>query len=325
MLYLLYFENKTNSFLKLFTAFLRLIRWPNLLFIALTQFLFVYCIIMPVYEKYGITPEIFRWKFILLCLSSVLIAAAGNIINDYFDLNIDLVNKPDKIVVDKIIHRRWTIAWHLILSFIGIAIGFYLDVTTRIFLLGLSNTICVILLFVYSISLKGKFLIGNIIISALTAWVILVVTWCENYNIINSRNSVGINKVLRETFLFAGFAFIISLIREVAKDMEDIEGDRKYGCKTMPIVWGINATKVFVAVWLTVLIAILVIVQLYAVHLQWWLSIVYSVLLIISPLVWIFRRLYTASTSADFHSLSSLIKLVMFTGILSMFFFRFYR
>jgi 4-hydroxybenzoate polyprenyltransferase len=124
--------------------------------------------------------------------------------------------------------------------------------------------------------------------------------------------------------LFAGFAFIISLIREVVKDMEDIEGDRKYGCKTMPIVWGINATKVFVAVWLIVLIATLVIVQAYAVHLQWWLSVAYCIVLIIAPLLWIFRKLYVARSSADFHSLSSLIKLVMFTGILSMFFFRFY-
>jgi len=279
---------------------------------------------MPVYIRYGITPEIYGWKFILLCLSSIFVAAAGYIINDYFDLNIDLVNKPDKMVVDKIIHRRWTIAWHLILSIAGIVIGFYLDITTHIFLLGLSNIVCALLLFVYSISLKRKFLIGNVIISLLTAWVILVVTWCENYNIINSKNTAGTNKILRETFLFSGFAFIISLIREVVKDMEDIEGDRKFGCKTMPIVWGINATKVFVAVWLIVLIATLVIVQAYAVHLQWWLSVAYCILLIIAPLLWIFRKLYTARSSADFHSLSSLIKLVMFTGILSMFFFRYY-
>ncbi len=279
---------------------------------------------MPVYTTYAIKPEIYGFNFVLLCLSSIFIAAAGYIINDYFDLNIDMVNKPDKMVVDKIIHRRWTIAWHQILSITGIAIGFYLDYHNKIFLLGLSHIVCVTLLFIYSISLKKKFLIGNIIISLLTAWVILVVTWCENYNIIYSTNSLGINKILRETFLFAGFAFIISLIREVVKDMEDIEGDRRYGCKTMPIIWGINATKVFVAVWLIVLIAVLVIAQAYAVHLHWWLSIGYCTLLIIIPLLVIFRRLFTAKTAEDFHSLSSLIKLVMLTGILSMFFFRYY-
>lgn len=261
----------------------------------------------------------------LLCLSSVFIAAAGYIINDYFDRNIDLVNKPEKMVVDKIIHRRWTIAWHLILSFLGIAIGFYLDFTTRIFLLGIANCICVLLLFIYSIALKRRFLIGNVIISLLTAWVILVVTWCENFNIINTHTHLRADKIIRETFLFAGFAFIISLVREVVKDMEDIEGDRRYGCRTMPIVWGVNATKVFTAVWLIVLIVTLVVVQAYAAHLQWWLSIVYCILLIIAPLVWIFKKLYDAKTSKDFHALSTLIKLVMLTGILSMFFFRFYH
>jgi len=280
---------------------------------------------MPVYAKAGVTPVIFGWRFVLLCLSSVFIAAAGYIINDYFDLNIDLVNKPDKMVVDKIIRRRWTIAWHLILSSLGIAIGFYLDITTKVFLLGVANFICVLLLFIYSISLKRKFLIGNVIISLLTAWVILVLTWCENANIINTPRGLNVEKIIRETFLFSGFAFIISLIREVVKDMEDIEGDRRYGCRTMPIVWGINATKVFVAVWLVVLIATLVTVQIYAVHLQWWVSIVYCTLLIIFPLLWILRKLYTARTSKDFHTLSSLIKLVMLTGIISMIFFKYYR
>ncbi len=303
---------------------MRLVRWPNLVFIALTQLLFVYCVIMPVYSNAGAIPVIYGWNFVLLCLSSVLIAAAGYIINDYFDLDIDRVNKPDKLVVDKIIHRRWTIIWHLILSIAGIAIGFYLDITTKIFLLGVCNFICVMLLFIYSISFKKKLLIGNIIISLLTAWVILVVAWCENNNLINGHNNLRVDKILRETFLYAGFAFIISLIREVVKDMEDIEGDRRYGCKTMPIVWGINATKVFVAVWLIVLIAVLIIVQLYAVSLKWWLSIIYCLILIIAPLLYIFQKLFTARTSKDFHSLSSLIKLVMFTGILSMFFFKYY-
>ncbi len=280
---------------------------------------------MPVYQQAGITPVIYGWNFFLLCISSVLIAAAGYIINDYFDRNIDLVNKPDKMVVDKIIHRRWTIIWHLILSFIAIAIGFYLDITTKIFLLGITNFICVLLLFIYSISLKKRFLIGNIIISLLTAWVILVITWCENSNIINTHNHLRADKIIRETFLFAGFAFIISLIREVVKDMEDIEGDTKYGCRTMPIVWGINATKVFVAVWLIVLIATLVIVQAYAARLQWWLSIAYCSVLIILPLLWIFKKLYDAKTSKHFHALSSLIKLVMLTGILSMMFFKYYH
>ena len=310
--------------MKLLAAFIRLIRWPNLVFIALTQFLFVYAIVRPVFSESPVQPNVSWLNFVLISVSSVLIAAAGYIINDYFDLNIDQVNKPDKMIVEKIIKRRWTIVWHIILSISGIAIGFYVDFTSHIWLLGFSNAVCVVLLFIYSTTLKRRLLIGNILISLLTAWVILVVAWCEYNHLIRIHNGLHAEKILRDTFLYAGFAFIISLIREVVKDMEDIEGDRRYGCTTMPIAWGINATKVFVAVWLIVLIGVLVIVQVYALRLGWNWSVAYCVVLIIAPLLWIFKKLFAARVPEDYHKLSSLIKLVMFTGILSMVFFRIY-
>lgn len=311
--------------MKLIPAFLKLIRWPNLVFIALTQFLVVYCVIMPVFADSPVHPNVYGFNFVLICLSSILIAAAGYIINDYFDLNIDLVNKPGKLVVDKVIRRRWTIFWHIALSVVAVIIGFYVDYTTHIWLLGFSNSACVLMLFVYSTTFKRKFLIGNIMISLLTAWVILVITWCEYNHLMRSHNGLNADVILRDTFLYAGFAFVISLIREVVKDMEDMEGDRKYGCKTMPIVWGINATKVFVAVWIIVITGVLVMVQVYAMRLHWWLSVVYCLIAIIAPLVWIFAKLYKAYDSKDFHTLSTAIKLVMFTGILSMIFFKIYR
>lgn len=280
---------------------------------------------MPVFANSPVHPNVYGVNFVLICLSSILIAAAGYIINDYFDLNIDLVNKPNKLVVDKVIKRRWTIFWHIALSVAGVAIGFYVDYTTHIWLLGFSNSACVFLLFVYSTTFKRKFLIGNVLISVLTSWTILVITWCEYNHLMRSHNGLNADVILRDTFLYAGFAFVISLIREVVKDMEDIEGDRKYGCRTMPIVWGINATKVFVAVWIIVITGVLVMVQVYAMRLHWWWSVVYCLIAIIAPLVWIFAKLYKAYSSKDFHILSTAIKLVMFTGILSMMFFKIYR
>jgi len=309
--------------LKLFTAFLKLVRWPNLLFIALTQVLFVYCVVEPIYAAAGKVPVVYGSTFWWLCLSSVLVAAAGYIINDYFDLDIDLVNKPDKLIVEKIIARRWTIVLHLALSAAGILIGFYLDFTTPIRFLGLANAGCVLLLFIYSISLKKKLLAGNALISLLTAWVVLVITWCE---FVSSPHVQGVNiaKLSRYTFLYAGFAFVISIIREVIKDMEDIEGDRKYGCTTMPIVWGLQASKIFVAVWLVVIIGILTALQFYVLAFKWWVSAVYCIVFIIAPLINIFRDLFPANVPTDFHRLSTKVKLVMFTGILSIIFIKFY-
>ncbi len=315
--------------MKLLTAFLRLVRWPNLLFIALTQFLFLYSIIQP--KLLAPVDSFFtNTYFIYLVIASVLIAAAGYIINDYFDLNIDSVNKPGKLVVDKIINRRWAIALHILISLAGVLISFYIGLHFHYNWLGLSNLLCVFLLFGYSLILKKKLLIGNILISALTAWVIMVVFFCYENSFYSQVNDGTLNfqqlknSLTKIAFLYAGFAFIISLIREVIKDMEDMEGDARFGGKTIPIVWGIPASKIFVAVWIIVLIAVLGIVQFYVLQLGWGWSTVYCVLLIILPLLWILYQLYRAKVAKDYHRLSTAVKLVMFTGILSMLFFKIY-
>ncbi len=310
--------------MKLIPAFLKLIRWPNLVFIALTQILFFYCILPFVY-KGVITTGLSSGIFYLLVFASICIAAAGYIINDYFDLNIDLVNKPSKLIIEKYISRRWAMVFHLCLSLTGLAISFYAGYKLKNIYIPFFNLLSIAGLWFYSTTFKQKLLIGNVIISILTAWVILVITTAE-YKIRHNPvdNSYIISRLLKVSFLYAGFAFIISLIREVVKDMEDIEGDVKYGCKTMPIVWGIPVSKVFAGVWLVVLAGGVAILQFYVLQLGWWLSAVYCVLLIIIPLLLILQKLYMAQRASHFSRLSSAIKMVMFTGIVSMIFFRIY-
>lgn len=316
--------------MKLISAFLRLVRWPNLVMITITQVLFYLCLVNPFYSHNQDSYSSFRGRhFLMLMISSLLVAAAGNIINDYFDRNIDEINKPQKKVIDKLIKRRWAIVMHIVFSFTAILIGFYVDSQTMVFWLGLSNTLCVLFLFGYSISLKKKLLVGNVLISLLTAWVILVCFFCY-YRSLTCPGcdplewQAQLRRFIRISFLYAGFAFVISLIREVVKDMEDMEGDKKYGCKTIPIAWGIPASKVFVAVWLVVLIGMISIVQIYVWQLGWYWSAAYSILLILGPLVWILRTLYFAQVPKDYHQVSTLIKLVMLVGLLSMGFFKIY-
>jgi 4-hydroxybenzoate polyprenyltransferase len=309
--------------MRLISGFLKLIRLPNLFFIALTQVLFQFCIYYTLYN--GAIPAGDTKQFILLLFASVLIAAGGYVINDYFDINIDEVNKPQKLVVDKVIHRRWAIAWHFILSATGVLLTFLALPFFQKWYLVVANAFCVVLLWFYSTNFKRSLLIGNIVISLLTAWTIMIIFFSK----VSLGDAVGIGghshqKFFRLAILYAGFAFISSLIREAIKDMEDIEGDARYGCNTMPIAWGVNAAKVYVAVWLTVLIAALIILQVYILQFKWWFAVLYAVLLIILPLIAIFARLFRASTSKDFHHLSTWIKLVMLTGIVSMIFFYFY-
>ena len=314
--------------MKLLTAFFRLVCWPNLVMIAVTQVLFYFSLVQPLFSK-GIYTRFDNLHFGLLMIASVLIAAAGYIINDYFDLNIDQVNKPDRTVIDKVIKRRWAIVLHLLFSFTAIIISLYIDLNSAVFWLTGSNIICAFLLFGYSITLKKKLLWGNILISALTAWVVIVCFLCY-YKSFYCSNCDQVyftlynTRFIRISFLYAGFAFVISLIREVVKDLEDIDGDNRYGCKTMPIAWGIPASKVFVAVWLVVLIGMISIVQVYVLQFGWIWSSVYCILLIIFPLIWILRKLFMAQVPKDYHELSSAIKFVMLAGLVSMIFFKIY-
>ena len=309
--------------MRLIAAFLKMIRLPNLLFIALTQSLFQFCIYYPLYD--GNIPADDTGRFVLLVCASLLIAAAGYIINDYFDINIDEVNKPEKMIVDKVISRRWAIAWHFILSIIGILLTMLaLPVFDKWYLVA-GNVFCVILLWFYSTTFKRKLLIGNIVISLLTAWTILLIFFSK-VSVSDAFDAAhpGQPKLFRFAFLYAGFAFIISLIREAIKDIEDMPGDARYGCRTMPIVWGANATKVYIAVWMIILISMLVIVQVYVLQFQWWWAVVYCILMIIFPLLYIFFKLFKASSAQEYHRLSSWTNFVMLTGILSMIFFYFY-
>lgn len=313
--------------MKLFPAFLKLVRWPNLGFIVVTQLLFYYCILVPSFENngfydYKLSPTL----LVILIASSVLIAAAGYIINDYFDLNIDQVNKPQAIVIQRIIKRRWAILWHLSFSILGVILAFYISWKINNYLIGFANLLCVFLLWLYSTTFKRKLLIGNVIISLLTAWVILVLYFCEVniYLLKDPAYTTAIRRIFKFSIIYAGFAFIVSLIREAVKDMEDIEGDGRYGCKTMPIVWGVQVSKIYVLIWLIIVIICLLILQAYAVILTWWGGIIYCLLFILLPFFKIIQQLNSAYTNREYHKVSTMIKLAMLTGILSMLFFLYY-
>lgn len=309
--------------MRLVAAFLKLVRFPNLFFIVLTQVLFQYCIYYPLFRDN--VPENDMFQFVCIVLASVLIGAAGYIINDYFDLNIDEVNKPQRMVIGKVIGRRWSIAWHLILSVAGLVMTFLAFPFFEKWYLILLNALTIVLLWFYSTTFKRQILIGNIVISLLTAWVVLILF----YSKVSLGHAFGTgnaleHKFFRITFLYAGFAFVSSLIREAVKDLEDREGDEKHGCRTMPIVWGANATKIYIAVLLAALIVTLLIVQVYILQFRWWLAALYNVALIIVPLAYIFLKLFRANSAKDYYLLSQWIKLAMLTGILSMIFFYFY-
>lgn len=271
-----------------FVAMFRLTRFWNLLIVALTQ-----------YATAGFLVSfetLTDWRLLVLVSSTVMIAAAGYIINDYYDVKIDLVNKPDRVVVGKWIPRRFAILFHSFLSITGTALGFLIS-----WPIGLINFFSAFLLWVYSNQLKRLPFVGNFSIALLTGCTLLVVE-----ALYHSGNIL--------IWIYALFAFFITLAREIIKDMEDLKGDNTFGCRTLPIIWGIRKTKQLVYLLLILFVSVVIYLDVHfgALPLTYFLPALFAPLLVLT------FRLIRADTVRDFYWLSRWCKLIMLLGVVSM-------
>jgi 4-hydroxybenzoate polyprenyltransferase len=309
--------------------FLKLIRARNLAFIVLTQVLFFFCVMRPQLADHpGATATVGVIELSILVAASVLIAAGGYVINDYFDQDIDSVNRPQRAVLGKRIGRRWGIFWHLVLSLAGMSMSLLFSLRTGNWLTFLFNSLAALLLWVYSTDFKKQALMGNIVISLLTSWVVLVLYVSEaglNLTRLADAQRGYIISVYRICILYGAFAFMSSVIREVVKDIEDMPGDARHGCRTMPILWGVRASKLFISVWMIVLFFALFALAVYSLILQWWLFALFITVTVMFPLGRSFHMLMKAEATEDYTRLSRMVKWVMFNGILSMLFFMIYE
>ncbi len=303
-------------------GFVKLIRTINLFFILFTQYVFYHFILLPIYEKQGsLYPNLDSTGLYLIMLASVLIAAGGYIINDYFDVNIDLINKPNRTFIGSIISKRTAIMLHLLFSLIGIIITGYIAFRIERLSILFINILCVLLLWYYSTTLKKKLFYGNIIISLLTAWVVFILYLCETDFIFfknvesNFKTSISLFKY---AILYSGFAFLMSLLREIVKDLEDMDGDRRNECNTIPIAWGFSITKIILN-GLILLINLFIVIIIYYMMMQGGnLIIVYLFFLVLLPLFYVRRLIIKSSMPAHMRRISLFIKLIMLAGICSM-------
>lgn len=271
-------------------ALLRLTRFWNLVIIGLAQYFTAGFLIS--------SAALFDAKLLLLSVSTVLIAAAGYIINDYYDVKIDLINKPERVVIGKSIARRFAILFHTALSFSGVVIGFLIS-----WKIGVINFLSAFLLWLYSNYLKRQPFVGNLTVALLTGLSI------ELINVLFEVNN-------QLVIIYALFAFFMTLIREIIKDMEDLKGDNSFGCKTLPIIWGIRKTKLLVYFFMSIFIlAVVTLNRLYV-----GLPMNYFLILLFLPMGLLIARLLRADTIKDFDVLSQLCKVIMLLGILTMVF-----
>ncbi|MEI7500648.1 MAG: geranylgeranylglycerol-phosphate geranylgeranyltransferase [Bacteroidota bacterium] len=304
-------------------AVMQLIRLPNVFIIILTQFMVRFCIIEPfIYSDHTYAVSIFP-DFLVLVLATVLIAAGGYIINDYFDVKIDSINRPEKIVVNKLITARAAIKLHMLLNGVAIILGFYLAFRVKAISFGLLFPFISGLLWIYSAKYKRVVFWGNFIVASSTAFVILMVWLFEFFWLrLNAELFVTVITNIRwVTHVFLGyaiFAFLISMVREIIKDMEDAEGDESYGCRTIPLVAGIERTRYLIAAIILVTMVLLGYAQLILYRLNMNMVFWYFFITVQFPLVYLLAKLFGAREKQDYHNLSNLCKLIMVAGILSM-------
>jgi 4-hydroxybenzoate polyprenyltransferase len=269
-------------------SFLQLTRAGNLLIIALSQYFTAAMLVNA--------STIWNWKLFILSLSTVLIAAGGYVINDYYDIKIDLVNKPERVVIGNGITRRYAILYHTLLSMSGVFLGFLID-----WRIAVINFFCAFLLWWYSNELKRHPFIGNLVVALMTAIAVMIVD-----ALFQTANPLII--------IYASFAFFMTLIREIIKDMEDLKGDHTFGCKTLPIVWGFRKTKFFIYGIITVFAIIVFTLNLYFTKLPHY----YFLIFLFPPLIILVVRLVRADTKKDFAWLSGFCKFIMLLGIFSL-------
>ena len=288
--------------------FFRLIRFKNLLIIAISQYLIRYAIIIPMTDSKSLSDL----QFFFLVLSTIFIAAAGYIINDYFDTKVDRLNNR-KLIIDHTIKRREAILLHFVFSGIGIFLGFFLGWRVDIINLGFINLFCSCALWFYSTHFKRAYLSGNLLISLLTALSILIIPL---YEIIPNPNTNGEN-AFYVICSYAIFAFITTFIREIIKDFEDASGDKKMGYNTFAIISEKTAKKVVQSLSL-ILITVIGVVAYHQLKYPAYLAAGYVILLVEIPFIYFFIKLIGFNDKKGYHHLSQTIKLIMLTGILSM-------
>jgi 4-hydroxybenzoate polyprenyltransferase len=300
-------------------AWLQLIRWQNLLIILLTQALVWWCLVLPL-DPLVLHPL----NFILLSVSTIMIAAAGYIINDYFDIKIDQINHPEKVVLGTVIPRKTAIIAHTLINIVAIAGAACVAVAAGHYHWLLLQLFCTGLLWFYSTVYKRRYMSGNIVVALLTALTVAAIYIYEPrmqqaaYATLLRHNVSGVISSLPVWILavYAYFAFMLTWIREIVKDMEDMEGDAADGCVTMPIKRGLGYAARFASV--LALLALLPLVLSGGVLLAYGYLLLggYVLALLALPLaLWIGFLWYGQAEPAHYHTASRMLKIIMLLGI----------
>ncbi|MCB0632190.1 MAG: geranylgeranylglycerol-phosphate geranylgeranyltransferase [Saprospiraceae bacterium] len=305
-------------------ALARLIRLPNLIIVALTQYLLYYFVFLANFRVHDLKPVLDLTHFSLLVLVTVMLTAGGNVINDVLDLQADKINKPQKMVISRYISRRTALWIYFSLQATGFFIAVYLSFLTGNQRLLWLYPAASIGLYTYSSYFKRIPLAGHLLISVYCAGVALIIWVAEfpNYVALYRLESDRALMIRNVTLFYSGFAFISTLLRELIKVLEDEKGDRLAGYRTTAIVWGEMKVKGLGILMGIILILLLSISGIYFRPYFESLDLVIGLGVLMLPIILIIVGLSKITTSSNFKQLSRLTKLLMLMGILVLIFFR---
>lgn len=292
--------------------YLKLIRYQNLLLVALMQLMLRFGFL----KEQNCSLALSNFQYALLVLATLLIAAGGYVINDIFDQDTDAINKPNKILIGKTIKESVAYNLYVGLTITGVSIGFYLSNVIDKPNFAVLFILIAATLYFYATTLKQMLLIGNIIIALLLAISVLIIGVFDLFPVTYAENQRQMIPIFSLLVDYAFFAFLLHLIREITKDIEDIEGDKQQGMSTLPIFIGISKTTKLLAVLSLIPIGLLLnYMYRYFVLNDLQLITIYSLIFIIAPFLYFTVKIATATTKSEFHHLSTVLKWIVFFGL----------
>jgi 4-hydroxybenzoate polyprenyltransferase len=294
--------------------FLKLIRYQNLLMLAFMQVLFRYAFL----KQQNIPLALSDIQYGLLVLSTVLLAAAGYVINNIYDVATDTINKPQDVVIGKGISETAAYNIYFGLNITGVAIGFYLS--NVILRPGFATIFILIasMLYFYSTTLKQIMIVGNVVVALTLALSVIIIGVFDIFPAINAENKAQMASLFSILTDYALFAFMINFIREIVKDIEDVDGDYNQGMNTLPIAIGKGrAAKIALGFAIIPFILCLLYINTYFFKNNLIFVTLYAFAFVLAPLLYFIVKIFGAKTQKEFHHLSTVLKLILFFGILS--------
>jgi 4-hydroxybenzoate polyprenyltransferase len=302
-------------------AFFRLIRFQNLLIVALTQVLLYYKILLPAYQANAISPRLDGQHFLIFVAVTLIITACGYIINDIYDLPSDLINRPKRVLVQQQISLQvatWLYGTFGIWGFLmALYLAFYVEMLPLINL----YWVAFLFLFWYTQRLKKEPLLGNVLVALMCAGVAAAVWLAEAPKIraLYVASPTDANFVWNTFLWYFLFAFFSTLFREIVKDLEDQTGDQKIGARTLPILYGVKTAKTTAVVAGSALLALLVWQKIWVPQQFQGYFYLLELIFVVLPMLFSFFLLYRAEQPKAYRRVSLLAKIIMLNGILLLF------